>query len=329
MNSPHIPPQSTGVAQAPVVAPKPILALLLSLVALGAGYYYAGARWRLVALAALVPVLLACIAISVGLGLPPWLLAAFALLSPLVWIDSFLEAHRPGARRPPRAEVAGAALICFVYFNGLSALFQAFVLQSYSVPAASMAPALLDGDSFIADKLAYVLGEPERGDIATLRIPEDQGSTYVKRIIGLPGDVVAITAEGDVEINGTLLPLQRAGLYTDPDPYRSSPLSLLREELAPDRSHLILRSTATRFNGTRKSWTVPDGAYFVLGDNRDASKDSRGWDRTFVPREDVLGRVSHLYWSIDPATKWPRFERIGSLGERVDLPAETSTPAGS
>jgi signal peptidase I len=325
MSTPDSPPGTHALGATPAVRPRPILALLLSLAATGSGYYYAGARWRLVGLAVLVPVLLLCIALSVGLGLPPWIFLAYALLNVLVWIDTFRQARRPDARRPPRPEVAGTFVLCVVYFTALSWMFRAYVLEPFYVSAASMAPTLLIGDYFTIDKIAYLRGEPQRGDMAVFRYPDDRSTRYVKRVIGIPGDVVEITAQGEVVLNGAPLALQRGGAYSD----RVGELTLLREETGPDRSHLILRLQGSRYGaGLEQRFEVPADSYFVLGDSRDNSKDSRRWNNTYVPRDDMLGRAVYLHWSRDPETGSLRFERIGKLPERVDLPAETAAPTG-
>jgi signal peptidase I len=325
VSNPYTSPQTTQLDLPPLVRPWASVALLLAIVTTGGGYYYCGARWRLVAVALLTPFLFLLLALLMRAGLPAWTLAAFWVFYLLVWIDTFRQARRPDALRPRWPDLAGALLLCWMYFAGASALFRGFVLASVYVPAASMAPALEVGDHFIADKISYLGGEPQRGDIALFRLPDDPSVNYLKRIIGVPGDVVTITPEGEVEINGSRLPLTSAGTYRDAA--TGDELSQLREETGPDRSYLILRIDPYR--SVEQTWRVPEDAYFVLGDNRDNSKDSRRWMKSYVPRDHLIGRAVYIHGSRDPQTGWPRWARLGSLGERVELPAETPEPGGS
>jgi signal peptidase I len=325
MSDPYTPPETARLRDAAqVVRPSPLLAVLLSIVATGSGYYYSGARWRLVWLVALVPALLLGTAISLRLGLPPWGYLAFLLLNVLMWIDTYLQARRADARRPPWPELIGTILFCWVYFTGGATLFRAFVLEPFKVPSVSMAPELLAGDQFIVDKLAYLAGEPERGDVAVFRLPDDPSVDYVMRIVGLPGDVVGITDQGDVELNGSPLPLARSGTFRDDALGRD--LSRVREQIGPQRSHWILRGDG--YWPGSQSFEVPADSYFMLGDNRENSRDSRRWHRPFVPRDHLRGRAVYRHFSWDPETGWPRLERLGRIGERVDPPAETPAAAG-
>jgi signal peptidase I len=122
-----------------------------------------------------------------------------------------------------------------------------------------MLPTLKEGEYIIINKLSYYLEEPERGDIIVLQFPNDRSRDFIKRVIGLPGDLVEVRS-GAVYVNGTALE----------EPYINDSPS---------------------YNG---SWAVPDDRYFVLGDNRNNSSDSHNW--SFLPREDIVGKAWIIYW---------------------------------
>jgi len=153
----------------------------------------------------------------------------------------------------------------------LSLLIRTYVLGTFVVVGSSMNPTLVDGERVLVNRLAYVLGGPARGDIIIFRYPLDPRREFVKRVIGLPGDRVEIR-RGQILVNGR----EFAGDF----------------ETVPDWSDFEAR-------------TVPEGAVFVLGDNRRVSKDSRSFG--FVPLENVEGEVFLVYW---PAT---RVDWLGAL----------------
>jgi signal peptidase I len=133
----------------------------------------------------------------------------------------------------------------------------------YRVQGHSMMPTLKEGEYLIINKLSYYLEEPERGDIVVLHYPRDRSREYIKRIIGLPGDQVEIS-NGQVRVNG--VPLT--------EPY--------------------LNGTPTYSDQT---WEVPEDSFFVMGDNRNNSSDSRSW--SFLPRSDIVGKASVIYWGVE------------------------------
>lgn len=130
----------------------------------------------------------------------------------------------------------------------------------YSIPSASMAPTLEAGDQIVVTR--YFGGDPERGQVIVFQSPRDASELLVKRVIGVPGDLV------DARLGRV-----RIGMHTIPEPY-------------------VLRQAAT---GAIEPQLVPGGCYFVLGDNREDSLDSRSWG--FVPRERVVGRARLVLWS--------------------------------
>lgn len=168
-----------------------------------------------------------------------------------------------------------------------------FVVKAYKIPAPSMAPTLLIGDHILVDKLAYRSGtRPQRGDIIVFKFPEDESKDFVKRIIGIPGDIVEIRNK-QVILNGIQIDDQR---YTQ------------RIDLS-----IIERSINPRDNFG--PMTVPDGSYFVLGDNRDQSLDSRFWG--YVEASKIRGKATIIYWSWSGKGDWNEPVRWERLGQRI------------
>ncbi len=178
-----------------------------------------------------------------------------------------------------------------------------------------MLPTLQDGDFILVNKAAYGLrlpvigtrligdGKPERGDVAVFRYPPDPSQDYIKRIIGLPGDEIRY-ADGTVLINGQ--PLEREGgePYTGPEVKGSA---VLWHEHVDERTYPILHhKDAQRAEFT---YTVPEGAYFALGDNRDRSADSRHWGT--VPDDNLAGRAFVIWMSWDTGGGGIAWDRIG------------------
>ena len=149
----------------------------------------------------------------------------------------------------------------------LVALFlKNFVIINATVPTGSMENTIMPGDDLLGFRLAYTFSEPERGDIVIFRFPDDESQKFVKRIIGLPGDKVTI-CNGAVYLNGSSEPMQE--LY-------------LKEEW--------LRGTGPYV------FEVPDDCYFVMGDNRNDSYDSRYWHNTYVSRDQIIGKAELVYF---------------------------------
>ena len=145
-------------------------------------------------------------------------------------------------------------------------LIKNFLIINADVPTGSMENTILPGDRFIGNRLAYVVGEPERGDIVVFRYPDDESEIYVKRVIGLPGDTIDIE-DGKIYINGSTEPLQE---------------DYLKEEW----------TVATG----PYTFEVPEGSYFMMGDNRNDSWDARYWSNTYVTKDKILGKALFTYW---------------------------------
>ena len=161
---------------------------------------------------------------------------------------------------------AAAILVALVLKN--------FVIINATVPTGSMENTIMPGDDLFGFRLAYQFSEPKRGDIIIFKYPDDEEEKYVKRIIGLPGETVRIS-NAKVYIDDSETPLQ--------------------EE--------YLKDEWTVATGPFE-FQVPEGCYFVMGDNRNDSWDARYWDNTYVAREKIIGKAEWVYFP---------FDRIGSL----------------
>lgn len=152
----------------------------------------------------------------------------------------------------------------------IALIFTKFVIINAQVPTGSMENTINVNDRLIGFRLAYLFSEPQRGDIIIFKYPDDETQNFVKRVIGTPGDVVEIT-EGKVYVNGV-------ELVED----------YIKEAMIDD--------------GTSQTYIVPEDSYFVLGDNRNSSKDSRYWDTTsYVTKDEILAKVIFKYYDGDKA----------------------------
>jgi signal peptidase I len=212
-----------------------------------------------------------------------------------------------------------------------------FAYEPFNIPSGSMVPTLLVGDYLFVSKFSYgysrhsfmfhlplfdgrILGsEPQRGDVAVFKTPEDNSTDYIKRIIGLPGDRIQV-AGGILQINGEAVRRERVGeLVNAESGFR--PIRYLEyvETLPGGRQHRIVEVSDNEPFDNTPVFVVPVGRYFMMGDNRDNSQDSRDPRVRFVPAENLVGRADFLWFSLDEGTrfwevwKWPFTLRIGRM----------------
>ena len=218
----------------------------------------------------------------------------------------------------------------------LAMVIRTVLFQPFTIPSGSMMPTLLVGDYIFVNKFAYgyskyslpfspdifsgrLFGaDPKRGDIVVFRFPPNPEIDYIKRCIGLPGDHIQVT-DGVLYVNGKPVPKVADGTFTSD--YKLDPgadVPVFRETLDNGKTYDTLdQSPVSRGDNTRE-FIVPEGHYFMMGDNRDNSLDSR-FDVGFVPAENLVGRASVIFFSLGNDTsfreiwKWPtnmRWDRI-------------------
>lgn len=215
----------------------------------------------------------------------------------------------------PRNTIAEWAVTILLLVFGTSSLAQPFV-----IPTSSMEDNLLIGDHLIVDKLAYAppgsfsqyllpYQEPKHGDVIVFRYPPDPTQTYVKRLIGAPGDRLKLV-NGVVYRNGVRLnepyAFQKFTYDAERDNFPGALRTNVRQELALQMQRDMLEKHVV--NG---EVVVPPGQYFAMGDNRDNSEDSRYWG--FVPRENMIGKPVFVYWSYKASTEDLLSESAGSM----------------
>ncbi len=204
------------------------------------------------------------------------------------------------AAAPERGSIAEWVVTILLLLFGTTTLVQAFV-----VPTGSMEDTLLIGDHLLVDKLAYSPAGPiskyllpytpvKRGDIIVFRYPVDVRQTFVKRVIGMPGDRIRVDSK-NVYLNGQAL--------AEPYKYLKSPYLQTYRDFFPAEPNVPLAEAGLQMlerHVVNKEVVVPDNCYFAMGDNRDSSLDSRYWG--FVPRENIIGKPLLIYWSYDAPT---------------------------
>ncbi len=217
-----------------------------------------------------------------------------------------------------------------------------FAFEPFNIPSGSMIPTLLVGDYLFVSKFSYgyskhslpfslpffkgrIFGsQPERGDVAVFKLPLDNKTDYIKRIIGLPGDRIQVL-RGVLHINGEPVKRRRLSDYAGDDGRQRSAVQYL-EVLPGGRTHRLIETLGDtgRLDNT-KTYLVPKGRYFAMGDNRDNSLDSRVLDHVgFIPAENLVGRAEFLFFSTNGTAriweiwKWPFTVRYGRLFNGIE-----------
>jgi len=305
------------------------LAALLSLFVMGLGQLYCGQTRRA---AILLTIELAGYLASVALL--AHLLSFSGLIVLYVWIalaiglkifavlDAFVGARRTGdleLRRYNR---------WYVYLSVIGAMA---VVQSafeipiapYSIPAASMMPTLHVGDYLYVDRTAYRDRPPGRGDTVVFKLPTDNRTDFIKRIVGLPGEAVQVSA-GILHIDGIAVPRHRQGAVETVLGGRPVRMTTYRETLPGDRTHDIWEIDDRQAFDNTPVYSVPAGHYFMMGDNRDNSLDSRALSQVgFVPAANIVGPARIVFFSHNGAAawwqvwRWPGAIRLDRIGREI------------
>lgn len=248
-------------------------------------------------------------------GSSPETAAPSSVPDPLSVSEELTEAERlPQSRKSILREYAEAIVVAML----LAFAIRVFVVQAFKIPSGSMIPTLLIGDHILVSKLSYGLqwpqdckfrasfppitcyssttvvpfGTPQRGDVIVFRYPEDEDKDFIKRIVGLPGDVIEIRNKV-VHVNG--VPLDDRAYTQRIDPGTIGGSVNPRDNFGPV--------------------TVPDESYFVMGDNRDQSLDSRFWG--YVRANKIKGKAFRIYWSWNGQGDWPQWVRWDRLGKAI------------
>ncbi len=218
----------------------------------------------------------------------------------------------------------------------LALIIRTLLFQPFSIPSGSMRPTLLEGDYLFVTKWAYGYSRyslplspnifsgriwdtpPERGDVAVFKFPPNPSLDYIKRVIGLPGDRIQMR-DGVLYINDVAVPREKVGEINNPDITEvDRPVDVYRETLPNGVSYDTLDLTPNSVGDNTREFVVPAGHYFMMGDNRDNSADSR-FSVGYVPEENLVGRANIIFFSIaDGASpleiwKWPTDMRPSRL----------------
>jgi signal peptidase I len=250
-----------------------------------------------------------------------------------IWLlDALLlkRSRAPGDREPMLVEYAKSFFPVILVVFGL----RSFLVEPFKIPSGSMMPTLLIGDFILVNKYTYgirlpvinqkivQLNNPERGDVMVFRYPGDPSLDYIKRVIGVPGDVVEYRNK-KLTINGKPIPTTGSGTYSYVgsglnyisavvynESLKAGPHTMMTEAdkpsvFPPQVVDFPYRENCS-YNAEGEGFTckVPAGQYFMMGDNRDASNDSRYWG--FVPDKNIVGKAFFIWMSFDD------FSRIGT-----------------
>lgn len=187
-------------------------------------------------------------------------------------------------------------------------VLRSFLYEPFRIPSDSMMPTLIQGDFIFVNKWGYGLrlpvvnwkvlpiGEPARGDVIVFRKPSDPSVVFIKRLVGLPGDRIRVRG-AEIAVNGVAVPLTSDGLYRGPK-QAQYPLTLVGEERLGRAEHRVMLDPSRP--SSDGEWVVPEGHYFMMGDNRNNSRDSRFPEVGFVPADNLIGKAVAIWLSFNP-----------------------------
>ncbi len=215
-----------------------------------------------------------------------------------------------------------------IVYAGLIAIgIRTIAFEPFNIPSGSMIPTLLVGDYLFVSKFSYgysrhslpfspnifsgrIFGRlPDRGDVAVFKLPRDNSTDYIKRIIGLPGDRIQVRG-GVLHLNGQAVRREFLGNYTVEGDGPRMVVREYREILPPQpgvepHAHMILEMSDDQPYDNTPEFVVPPGHVFAMGDNRDNSLDSRAQNAVgFVPLENLVGRAEFIFFSVDGSARW-------------------------
>jgi len=218
--------------------------------------------------------------------------------------------------------------------------FRSLLFEPFNIPSGSMIPTLLVGDYLFVSKYSYgysrysfpfgvapISGrifesQPQRGDVAVIRQPKNETVAFIKRIVGLPGDRIQVT-DGVLRINDVPVIRSKKGIATATDGYNVIKFVVYEETLPNGKSYVTQERSDNDLLDNTSVYEVPAGHYFMMGDNRDNSRDSRAASVGMVPAENLIGRAERLFFSHNGSAslwqiwKWPFAIRYGRLGDGI------------
>ncbi|TDJ16553.1 MAG: signal peptidase I [Gammaproteobacteria bacterium] len=260
----------------------------------------------------------------------PTIMVLLVVASGLIWaLDAFVLARRRRSAVPDVAEgvdgeqaaqprpvpkIVEYARSFFPVFL-IVLLLRSFLIEPFRIPSGSMMPTLLVGDFILVNKFVYGIrlpvsdykifevSQPERGDVVVFRYPLDPSTPFIKRVVGLPGDRIAYYNKV-LYINGQQADQRLVGTYTGHGSGANMTGASLKQETLKPITHPILIQTG--YPSVDGKLVVPEGHYFVLGDNRDNSRDSRYWGT--VPEELLIGKAFAVWmnWDLGNGIDWTR-----------------------
>ncbi len=245
-----------------------------------------------------------------------WLVVATFVTGTIVALDKFWLRRRRAAEAPPPMVVEYAD--SFFPVLALVLVLRSFLAEPFTIPSGSMLPTLEVGDYIAVNKFAYGLrlpvigtkivdiGMPQRGDVLVFRYPQQPSISYIKRIVGLPGDSIAYR-DGTVLINGTAVHKE----FLRREVLLAGGAEILFSERLGEREFTMRRIEGREPFGPAWDTVVPAGHYFVMGDNRDNSTDSRAWG--FVPDRLIVGKAFYVWMHKQPGLHVPTFARNGNI----------------
>jgi len=286
------------------------LAILSTLILPGLGHLYVG-KWKM---ALIIPVFFVILLGSMG-----WSgfifsisgIIAFIVLSIIVYIVLLVDVFRATKdlsthtlNKSQRWYLYILYTICVSFFNStiIDYRYALFGFEPFKIPSAAMEPSIIVGDFILADTWAYKDKDPEIGDVIVFKYPRDPNIKYIKRVIGKGGDHVAMY-DKVLYVNG--VEIKREFIKTYQAKGQNYNFDEYLETLGQNQHHINLILTRPAIDS---EYIVPEGHYFVLGDNRDNSNDSRYWG--VVPQENLHGKAIYIWFSFDLET-YIRNERIG------------------
>jgi len=228
-----------------------------------------------------------------------------------------------------------------IIIAGLIALgFRSFLFEPFNIPSGSMLPTLFVGDYLFVSKYSYGYSRysfplgilpfdgriaedtPEHGDVVVFRQPSDVSVAYIKRVVGLPGDTIQVKS-GILYINDVAVKRNQVGEGTATNGINTMVYKVYEETLPNGRTHLIQEMTDTGGLDNTVKFTVLPGHYFMMGDNRDNSRDSRTPSVGMVPAQNLIGEAQNLFFSHNGEArfweiwKWPFAIRFGRIGDNI------------